>query len=242
MENSENLNDRIFRVEQKWGFGMAPVKPAVQAERTRAVHLVTEVIDQPLSQATYVPAVDACSVTKGLFTRCSIQDQWDWFTVWRQLGRPGRATCYDAAQRLYELRAAIAHQNVQDVKKLGDQLASIGISDRLRHYPNEISSLQKDAGYIYILSTREAREILKIGYTTRSVEERVREINSSTGVLIPYGVRALWVVSDAKTIESDVHHLLREFRIRRDREFFEIDYKKAFEIIRNYIKASRHER
>jgi hypothetical protein len=57
--------------------------------------------------------------------------------------------------------------------------------------PNEPS-----AGWIYILSTREIPDLLKIGMTTRTVLERVREINNATGVAIPFGVRRCWRVTD----------------------------------------------
>lgn len=44
-------------------------------------------------------------------------------------------------------------------------------------------------GWIYILSTRELPDLLKIGMTTRRIELRVQEINGATEVAIPFGVR-----------------------------------------------------
>jgi hypothetical protein len=99
----------------------------------------------------------------------------------------------------------------------------------------------ESVGKIYILSTRESRDVLKIGYTNRTVEERVKEINSATGVLIPYGVRAMWIVKSAKEIEAELHNLLSPFRIRQDREFFQMDFLDAFKFISGYIREKREE-
>ena len=78
--------------------------------------------------------------------------------------------------------------------------------------------------------------MLKIGYTTRSIYDRVNEINSATGILEPYGVRAIWTVDDPRQIENMIHRQLEQYRIRKDREFFRIDYRIAFRIILDLIK------
>ena len=84
---------------------------------------------------------------------------------------------------------------------------------------------------VYILSTREQPKYLKIGFTTRSVEERVNEINSSTGVIVPFGVRGIFNVENAQDLETKIHNELSEFRIRKDREFFDME----FQIAKNFI-------
>jgi len=94
-------------------------------------------------------------------------------------------------------------------------------------------------GYIYILSERSQPDLLKIGMTTRSVEERVKEINGATGVAVPFGVRAVWRVHDPKRAESDLHALLHEFRLRNDREFFRMRFNDALDAINDYIKSTR---
>ena len=95
------------------------------------------------------------------------------------------------------------------------------------------------SGYIYILSTRSYPKYLKIGMTNRSVETRVKEINSSTGVMIPFGIRASWKVDDAREVEQDIHLLFQEYRVRDDREFFELDYHKASNLINDYLRRRR---
>jgi hypothetical protein len=86
---------------------------------------------------------------------------------------------------------------------------------------------EADAGWVYILSTREIPDLLKIGMTTRTVEERVREINRATGVVIPFGVRACWRVKSPSTAERMLHQEFDGQRVRSDREFFRIDFFQA---------------
>jgi hypothetical protein len=61
--------------------------------------------------------------------------------------------------------------------------------------------------------------VLKIGYTERAVEQRVKEINGATGIVEPYGVRAVWIVLKAPLVEKAVHDALAEYRVRGGREF-----------------------
>ncbi len=98
---------------------------------------------------------------------------------------------------------------------------------------------QKNSEQIYVLSTRESRDILKIGFTTRSVVDRVTEINSATGVLIPFGVRAVWRVKNAHGCEKELHELFAENRIRNDREFFKLDFRDAFNRIKKILSERR---
>jgi hypothetical protein len=72
------------RIEQKWGFGMAPIKTAVQKERVEAARTVLSTLAGGRHAA--LGRLDDLSTVKGLFTRTYKQDQWDWFTVWEQLG------------------------------------------------------------------------------------------------------------------------------------------------------------
>jgi T5orf172 domain len=96
-------------------------------------------------------------------------------------------------------------------------------------------------GYIYILSSRSHPKWLKIGYTERTVEERVNEINRATGILEPFGVRAAWVLWNAPQVEGFVHFALADYRVRDDREFFELPFGTAFKIVGDIVHDSRRE-
>ncbi len=93
------------------------------------------------------------------------------------------------------------------------------------------------AGWIYLLSTREMPDLLKIGTTTRSVEERLREINGATGVAFPFGVRRCWRTRDPATAEREIHQALGQHRIRADREFFRAPFRDAAAIIDETLAA-----
>lgn len=94
------------------------------------------------------------------------------------------------------------------------------------------------AGWIYVLSTREFDGFLKIGMTTRTVEQRAQEINAATGVAVPFGVRRCWRVSDPAKAEKLVHATLAEFRLRADREFFHLSFGKATRLLDATIRDS----
>ena len=234
-------SEEHLKIEQKWGFGMAPIKPTVMLKRVAHVQEVINCLSDV--ESTPESLSESLSEVKGLFTRIYKQDQWDWFTVWTQLGRPGTKTSRNISELIYLLRKSILNSESNESRDLKEKLNQCGFSYYLNCFLNPLGN-EKDSesvGKIYVLSTRENRNILKIGYTNRTVEERVKEINSATGVLIPYGVRAMWLIKSAKEVESDIHNLLATFRVRQDREFFQMDFKDAFKIITAYIREKREE-
>jgi hypothetical protein len=77
-------------------------------------------------------------------------------------------------------------------------------------------------GYVYILSNPRMPGLLKVGSTTRHVQERVEELNSATGVPAPFTVEAYFPAWDPKKAESEIHAQFEAKRIK-GREFFEAD-------------------
>lgn len=59
------------------------------------------------------------------------------------------------------------------------------------------------------------------------MNDRVKEINSSTGMLRPLSIRRVFPVRDSRIVETAVFERLAEFRIRPDREFFQIEFHQA---------------
>ena len=230
-------------VSERWGFGMSPPKPAVHKSRRAASECTLRVLEHKSTAPNTDPLVmESLSVVKGLFNRIVREDQWDWFTVAGQLGYPSRRISRVIAQELSHLRTAI---------KLGHKTTYETTKTNLRRLPTrrclsvflgtaKIAD-EPGAGWIYILSTREMRNLLKVGMTTRSVEERVKEINAATGVAIPFGVRRCWRVSDPSLAESLVHAALREHRLRQDREFFQVSFKYAGKVVDAVIRESSQE-
>lgn len=92
------------------------------------------------------------------------------------------------------------------------------------------------AGVIYILVTPTNRQLLKIGKTTRTAEERAEEISRGTGVPAPYWVAYDDAVLDCDKAESLIHQRLIEFRYTGDREFFRLPLKKAIPVVMQVIE------
>lgn len=222
-----------FEVAEKWGFGMAPPKPQMARERQTAAIVVLEA----LSRREALPGlVDALSITKGLFNRIWRQDQWDWFIVCGELGYPSSGVAQVIGRELGELRSSVKGGAVPDL--VFEPLRRLPTRKCLSVYLGRTAIAEEPgAGWIYLLSNREWPDLVKVGLTTRTVEERVKEINAATGVPIPYGVRRCWRVSKPKLAEEIAHGSLSAFRVRSDREFFRVPYGEACRLIGSAFRA-----
>ncbi len=74
--------------------------------------------------------------------------------------------------------------------------------------------------------------LLKIGQTTRSVGDRVAELNSATGVPAPFTVEAWFESPDPQFHETELHKLLAGRRLP-NREFFRITIDEAIAAARS---------
>jgi hypothetical protein len=162
-----------------------------------------------------------------------------WFTVAGQLGYPSPRVAAVIASELSELRSAIKVSDDHAFATARTNLLRLPLRRCLSVFLRQANIADEPGGgWVYILSTREIPDLLKIGMTTRTVEERAREINSSTGVAIPFGVRRCWRVSDPARAESTVHGALAEYRIRGDREFFRIEFREAARSLEAVLRHS----
>ena len=225
--------EEALRYEHNWGFGMAPPKAETQDLRVVAVRSVLELlatggVEDPTRLA------DQLSEVKGLFTESVKQDQWDWFTVWSQLGRPSRSVAHRVSQRLGELARAV--RMGEPVERIVEDARSSGAVRHLRFFLEGPPPLPPDVGFVYVLSTREQPNLLKIGFTNRTVEERVKEINGDTGVAVPFGVRGVWTVRGASSLERQIHQRFAAYRVRDSREFFELPFEEASREILDVIR------
>tara|TARA_R110000850_G_scaffold72801_2_gene159941 strand:+ start:293 stop:826 length:534 start_codon:yes stop_codon:yes gene_type:complete len=74
--------------------------------------------------------------------------------------------------------------------------------------------------YVYVLTNEAMKGLVKIGMTTRTVEQRVKELQS-TGVPFPFEVAySVEVPNSAAYIEQEVHRQMAACRVSSDREFF----------------------
>ena len=223
----------------KWGFGMAPMSSRMRERYDNAVQNVLDFLYENIASDKVDP--QNISELKGMFNRCVREDQWDWFSVHTELGYPSKRDMRSIANELKELRRNIISESTKGVQSNLDNLIKSGILNCLISYQDGIPETDgsPEAGWVYILSTRENPNTLKIGMTTISVSKRVKEINSATGVLYPLSARAVYRVKNAAEAESAIFKKLEGYRIRKDREFFEIPFTEAKKTIKEYINQER---
>lgn len=94
-------------------------------------------------------------------------------------------------------------------------------------------------GYIYVLMNPSLQNMVKIGKTTRTPEERAKELSSNTGVPTPFVVVYSYLFEDCTLAENFVHTYLetKGYRVSSNREFFEIPINEAVDSV---IKAKEH--
>jgi len=96
-----------------------------------------------------------------------------------------------------------------------------------------------DNGYVYVLMNPAMENLVKIGKTERTPEERAKELSSTTGVPTPFIVVYKRYFESCSKAEEFVHTFLENkgFRISSNREFFEIPINEAIDAV---IMANNH--
>lgn len=229
-------SDDSMKKVHKWGFGMSPLSDTMRARYSRAVNAIICFLRDQTDASDL--GLDAISELKGMFNRSLRKDQWDWFTVFERLGCPPRNDMQYFVRKLAELRKSLGDDESEVTHALKDDLANSTILHYLDQWQSERPATRnRQSGWLYVLSTKDEPDILKIGMTTRTVSERVKEINSATGVLYPYSARAVYRVRDARAAERRVFKLLSDYRVRQDREFFEIAFPLAARMIERELSS-----
>ena len=81
----------------------------------------------------------------------------------------------------------------------------------------------KNAGRIYIMRNGNLGDnVYKIGLTTKTTDERARQL-SKTSIPDKFYVMREWNVKDCYLAEKNIHELLDKYRVDKRREFFELD-------------------
>ncbi len=91
-------------------------------------------------------------------------------------------------------------------------------------------------GLIYVLSNPSMQDVLKIGLSTRNVETRVKELET-TGVPAPFQIEAYFPSNAPEQHEAQIHNALKEFRLS-NREFFKVDIGIAVNVISSLLNKS----
>jgi len=100
-------------------------------------------------------------------------------------------------------------------------------------------------GWIYVLDphmTVDGRPVVKIGYTTRTVEQRARELGTGVpgGMTVAYKLR----VDNPRQVEGRIHSMLGAYRVSRGagREFFALTPEEAISRIEGLALEVSRER
>ena len=91
----------------------------------------------------------------------------------------------------------------------------------------------KNPEFVYVLVNKGVPGICKIGMTTTSVTQRVKEINSATGVITPWFSVYQYKCLNSRILEQAVHQKLEAmgYRVNPKREGFEIKSEQAIAVI-----------
>ncbi len=86
--------------------------------------------------------------------------------------------------------------------------------------------------WVYVLIHPQESQLLKIGYTKKDPKDRLKEINSQTGVAGEYRIVYIYRTINGQRLESAVHDFLKERRIHPRKEHFEISREEAIQTIK----------
>lgn len=75
---------------------------------------------------------------------------------------------------------------------------------------------------VYVLTNEAMPGYVKIGRTSTSLEQRIRELNASTSVPLPFTAFYACTVKDAAFVEHQLHDAFDDNRINPRREFFRV--------------------
>lgn len=104
-----------------------------------------------------------------------------------------------------------------------------------------LGQLSAGKGYIYILTSDQQEGLCKIGYTERTPEERLKEINGASGVIFPWKLYDAFPCKTPRAVEQLTHKALAEARIDQRKEGFAVYPEVARDIIVKIINDSKEE-
>jgi hypothetical protein len=86
------------------------------------------------------------------------------------------------------------------------------------------------AEVVYIFINESMPDLVKIGYTCKDIEQRIKELDN-TSIPLPFQCFYAAEVQNAKFVETKLHRIFADKRIRNNREFFRIDPNQVKEAI-----------
>jgi hypothetical protein len=98
-------------------------------------------------------------------------------------------------------------------------------------------------GYIYCLSNQGYIDILKIGFTTRTLEQRIKELNKETCLVYPFKLEIAKKTNNCQKKEKILHSILHKYRVSNSREFFKVslgEVQLLFDLIDGESNENQH--
>ncbi len=95
------------------------------------------------------------------------------------------------------------------------------------------------AGFVYVLTNKAMPGLVKVGFSTRSPEDRAAEL-STTGVPFPFVVVFSAEVGNPLEAEAAVHLALAPYRTSTDREFFRVAIEDAVDAVKEVCGIARN--
>jgi hypothetical protein len=85
--------------------------------------------------------------------------------------------------------------------------------------------------YVYVLVNKSVPNMVKIGMTTNTPDERARQISAATGVATPWISVFSYACYRSDLLEEEIHDHLKSHRVNTHREMFAIDSHTAQQVI-----------
>ena len=110
--------------------------------------------------------------------------------------------------------------------------------DDVTYYTNRPKKIQIPKGvvgsqWVYVLTNPLMAGICKIGFTKNKPSDRVKQINSGTGVALDFVVEWAFPCFNAHDVEKQVHKYLQDngFRVNNNKEFFNVTVEEAKAVV-----------
>jgi hypothetical protein len=126
----------------------------------------------------------------------------------------------------------------ETIQEIEETLSKVDVDSSPQIEPANPTMEQKvkvegEIGWVYILTNPMFPDLTKIGFTTKSVEDRMDQLDS-TGLPEPfvehYRIRCI----NPKLVESRLHSHFSSKRYKENREFFRISPQEVYEILRKW--------
>lgn len=101
--------------------------------------------------------------------------------------------------------------------------------------------MTESQGFIYVLVNPSLGGLIKVGFTKRSIEERVKELSSSTSIPTPF-IPVYWKrVSEVEQLEKTIHAQLKSLGFSHGKEYFKVEPPVVIDLIISLIEEKSYD-